>query len=71
MSVALSNPCLVCFHDRLAPYRGRWVIYAHSQNGRYAACHELLKQQQPLRVLESRQLDSIQELIQAEQGRAF
>lgn len=84
MSVTFSNPRLVCFHDRLAPYRGHWVIYAQSQSGRYAACHELLEQQKPPRVLESRHLDSIlearrfsthlilhgwsPEVIQAEQG---
>ncbi|MBM5807472.1 MAG: hypothetical protein FJ056_07240 [Cyanobacteria bacterium M_surface_10_m2_179] len=61
MSMSFSNPRLVCFHDRLAPYRGSWVIYAQNQGGRYAACHELLEQEQPLRVLESRQLDSILE----------
>ena len=84
MAIRFSHPRLVSFHDRLAPYRGHWVIYAQDQSGRYAACHELCEHQQPMRVLESRELDSIlearrfsthlilhgwsPEVIQAEQG---
>jgi hypothetical protein len=44
MSLSFSHPRLVRFHDRLAPYRGCWVIYADSTNGRYSACHELQDQ---------------------------
>jgi hypothetical protein len=61
MSLSFSNPRLVRFHDRLAPYRGCWVIYAHSTTGRYSACHELQDQHQPLQVLEARDLESILE----------
>jgi hypothetical protein len=60
-SMSYSNPRLVRFHDRHAPYRGLWVIYAQSTTGRYAACHELQDQHEPLRVLEARELDSILE----------
>lgn len=61
MPVPFSHPRLVCFHDRLAPYRGHWVIYARNDSGRYAACHELAEQHQTVRVLESRELSSILE----------
>ena len=61
MSLSFSNPRLVSFHDRLAPYRGCWVIYALITTGRHSACHELQDQHQALQVLEARDLGSILE----------
>lgn len=61
MAIRFTTSKLVCFQDRLAPYRGHWVIYAEEQTGRYAACHELKEELQPMRVVESRELESILE----------
>ena len=58
MTIPFSNPRLVSFCDRQAPYRGHWVIYAAAGPGGYAACHELSDRGEPLRVVEQRLLTS-------------
>jgi hypothetical protein len=59
MPTSFSNPCLVRFSDPQAPYRGAWVFYSASHLGAYAACHELLDQGQPMRVIEQRDLQNL------------
>jgi len=61
MTIPFSNPRLVSFCDRQAPYRGTWVIYAADGHGAFAACHELDDRGEPLRVLEERRLASTME----------
>lgn len=47
------------FSDPQAPYRGAWVFYSASYLGSYAACHELLDQGKPMRVIEQRDLQNL------------